>query len=157
MTTLFHNLNKEVIDTERTNSRVLGVIGEVITEAYLSDNWNVTLSDDIFDSQKDMIIENKHDKLIYLIECKTCRPFYKEGYFSFPLNQKQKLTTVDFVFILENPLPEYYSASLYYTTQSNILYYAQEKDNKYIIPIKCCMELFTIDDKEIIFLLHKYS
>lgn len=157
MTTLFHNLNKEVIDTERTNSRALGVIGEVITEVYLSDNWNVTLSDDIFDSYKDMVIQSKSNNTKYIIECKTCRPFYKEGYFSFSLNQKQKLTTVDFVFILENPLPEYYSASLYYTTQSNILYYAQEKDNKYIIPINSCSELFTIDDKEIISLLHKYS
>jgi hypothetical protein len=82
----------------------LGAVGEGIVRRFFEDQGlKVTMSEDKFDAEKDMIIDGK------TVEVKTLLPIYKFNAFCLPVQQSKKCESVDRLIFIEVPdLPEDY-------------------------------------------------
>jgi hypothetical protein len=82
----------------------LGAVGEGIVRRFLeSQNLEVVMSEDKFDSVKDMVAGGK------TVEVKTLLPIYKFNAFCLPVQQSKKCEEVDRLIFVEVPdMPEDY-------------------------------------------------
>lgn len=81
---------------------MLGAIGEGIVRRFFeSQGCKVTMSEDKYDSEKDMIVDGK------TVEVKTLLPIYKYNSFCLPVQQSRKCESVDRLIFIEVPdLPQ---------------------------------------------------
>lgn len=86
----------------------LGSIGEgLVAEYFRSKNYTVTLSEDKFDSVKDMTIDGK------TVEVKTLVPIYKFNAFCLPVSQWRKCEEVDRLIFVKVPDKNNYDIVIY--------------------------------------------
>lgn len=80
----------------------LGAIGEGIVRRFFeSQGLKVVMSEDQYDSEKDMVVDGK------TVEVKTLLPIYKYSSFCLPVKQSKKCELVDRLIFLEVPdLPQ---------------------------------------------------
>ena len=77
---------------------LLGAVGEGIVARYFNSKGSVvSLSEDKYDSEKDMIIDGK------TVEVKTLLPIYKYNAFCLPKQQAKKCESVDRLIFIEVP------------------------------------------------------
>jgi hypothetical protein len=81
---------------------MLGAVGEGIVRRFFeSQGCQVHMSEDKFDSEKDMIVDGN------TVEVKTLLPIYKFNSFCLPVQQSKKCESVDRLIFIEVPdLPE---------------------------------------------------
>ena len=158
LNTLTEKLRKEVTKENILlyKQRALGVLGEVVTEAYLSDYFQVEISENIFDSSKDMIVYQKNSNIYakYTIECKAATLYFKDSCFKFEISQQQKMNKVSVCYILEVPLRNQVTTSLWRYDNKNLSY---TSDNQFVVPLKACRDVCTITDEYFIMKCHEYS
>lgn len=81
---------------------MLGAVGEgIVRRFFQSQGAQVVMSEDKFDSEKDMVVDGK------TVEVKTLLPVYKFRSFCLPVQQSRKCESVDRLIFIEVPdLPE---------------------------------------------------
>jgi hypothetical protein len=81
---------------------LLGAVGEGIVRRFFENQGlQVTMSEDKYDSEKDMIVDGK------TVEVKTLLPIYKFNAFCLPVQQSKKCESVDRLIFIEVPdMPE---------------------------------------------------
>ncbi len=76
----------------------LGAVGEGIVRRFFeAQGCSVTMSEDEFDDEKDMIVDGK------TVEVKTLLPVYKYKSFCLPIKQSRKCETVDRLIFIQVP------------------------------------------------------
>jgi hypothetical protein len=141
------------------NIEMMGRAGETIIVNYCTAaGQKVTVSEDQYDSQKDMIIDGLK------VEVKTQVPYIFKDAFSFKPNQLKKCKNADRVIFISVPSkekPHHSDGKVYLIKSAEMKYYPYKtKDGRDMIavPIKqeAMDELFTLSDKQCK-LLQSYS
>lgn len=145
-------------DTESPQAK-MGRAGETIVLNWFSSNGvKFKASVDQYDSQKDILVEEKK------IEVKTQVPFVFKNAFSFRDNQLRKCLNADFVYFVSVPNDEkpHHSAGKVYRIESKKMvhqFYTTKDGRKMVlVPInqEDMQELFTMTDEEAR-ILQRYS
>jgi len=87
--------------TKEQNIEILGKIGEKYVGNYLAKNRRVEFSLDNFDSEKDLLADDK------TVEVKVGTPFITEGAIAFKKSQLMKCRSVDEFYFVTIPAPKY--------------------------------------------------
>ena len=87
--------------TKEQNIEILGKIGEKYVGNYLAKNRKVEFSLDNFDSEKDLLADDK------TVEVKVGTPFITEGAIAFKKSQLMKCRSVDEFYFVTIPAPKY--------------------------------------------------
>ena len=87
--------------TKEQNIEILGKIGEKYVGNYLAENRKVQFSLDNFDSEKDLMADDK------TVEVKVGTPFITEGAIAFKKSQLTKCRSVDEFYFVTIPAPKY--------------------------------------------------
>ena len=87
--------------TREQKIEILGKIGEKYVGNYLAENRKVQFSLDNFDSEKDLMADDK------TVEVKVGTPFITEGAIAFKKSQLTKCRSVDEFYFVTIPAPKY--------------------------------------------------
>ena len=87
--------------TREQKIEILGKIGEKYVGNYLAENRKVQVSLDNFDSEKDLMADDK------TVEVKVGTPFITEGAIAFKKSQLTKCRSVDEFYFVTIPAPKY--------------------------------------------------
>jgi hypothetical protein len=87
--------------TREQKIEILGKIGEKYVGNYLAKNRKVEFSLDNFDSEKDLLADDK------TVEVKVGTPFITEGAIAFKKSQLMKCRSVDEFYFVTIPAPKY--------------------------------------------------
>lgn len=87
--------------TREQKIEILGKMGEKYVGNYLAENRKVQFSLDNFDSEKDLMADDK------TVEVKVGTPFITEGAISFKKSQLMKCRSVDEFYYVTIPAPKY--------------------------------------------------
>ena len=87
--------------TREQKIEILGKIGETYVGTYLAENRKVQFSLDNFDSEKDLMADDK------TVEVKVGTPFITEGAIAFKKSQLTKCRSVDEFYFVTIPAPKY--------------------------------------------------
>ena len=87
--------------TREQKIEILGKIGEKYVGNYLAENRKVQFSLDNFDSEKDLMADDK------TVEVKVGTPFITEGAIAFKKSQLTKCKSVDEFYFVTIPAPKY--------------------------------------------------
>ena len=87
--------------TREQKIEILGKIGEKYVGNYLAENRKVQFSLDNFDSEKDLLADDK------TVEVKVGTPFITEGAIAFKKSQLTKCRSVDEFYFVTIPAPKY--------------------------------------------------
>ena len=88
--------------TREQKIEILGKIGEKYVGNYLAKNRKVEFSLDNFDSEKDLMADDK------TVEVKVGTPFITEGAIAFKKSQLMKCRSVDEFYFVTIPAPKYH-------------------------------------------------
>ena len=88
--------------TREQKIEILGKIGEKYVGNYLAENRKVQFSLDNFDSEKDLMADDK------TVEVKVGTPFITEGAIAFKKSQLTKCRSVDEFYFVTIPAPKYH-------------------------------------------------
>lgn len=131
------------------SAQSLGELGEkFVGEHYTTLNHQVILSDNKFDSEKDMTIDG------FKVEVKTQVPFIMKDAFTIKLNQLKKCYRADVVYFVSVPTgvrKHYSDGKVYRITQGNFkvdVHTTKDGREMAIIPIKQLEEVFTLTPKQ---------
>jgi hypothetical protein len=84
--------------TPSQRKEMLGAVGEGLVRRFFeSQGLKVTMSEDKYDSEKDMVVDGK------TVEVKTMLPIYKFKAFCLPVQQSRKCESVDRLIFIEVP------------------------------------------------------
>ena len=87
--------------TREQKIEILGKMGEKYVGNYLAENRKVQFSLDNFDSEKDLMADDK------MVEVKVGTPFITEGAIAFKKSQLMKCRSVDEFYYVTIPAPKY--------------------------------------------------